>query len=467
MSVRPRHFAVFLTALSVLCILVLDSSAASTPIQSIPCIITGTNTGINTCIASAIPLSFVGIGLALAIMGAIYLAGEVLNSGRLKNLYKAEAWETAKSIIIIAIILSTLAIASSISAYMAGATTASTGISSITTNLASLYTTVDNSYLTPQLQNMELSFAGMMGLSVGSDLLQTTILKIWLPIPIYVPPVEILGAVQFGATAQLLKSNYITSLYNPGGSLLGSAANLVITMLLIFQVQHDLLYSIAAVGLGVFIPVGIVMRAIPFIRGIGGTMIAIGIMLSIVYPVLLVGFNLPVTNYMATFTPPEMQSSLTCGGLPFLLCEVVKGMTYLTQTVSTSPVPSVNFVLPTAAGPATQTLPTLNFVGITTGNLPLIMAFGMDAASIPGVAPLASTGFWTGILSPLGLEYSGSQGISSIYGVLNFVIDETIAPLTQFLLFVIDIVMGVALAQGMARLMGGKITLGIGKFKLA
>lgn len=92
-----RHAApVFLIAIALLSLLILNAHAAVS-ITSIPCIITKTNTSINTCIASAIPLAFLGILVSLMITGLIYIIGSVINYERLKSLYRDEMWERQRA----------------------------------------------------------------------------------------------------------------------------------------------------------------------------------------------------------------------------------------------------------------------------------------------------------------------------------------------------------------------------------
>ncbi len=452
-----RHAApVFLIAIALLSLLILNAYAAVS-ITSIPCIITKTNTSINTCIASTIPLAFLGILVSLMITGLIYIIGTVINYERLKGLYRDEMWETAKSLIIIAIIFSSLAVSSAIAAALVGANS-SPKPSAITTNLASVYTAADTNYLVPQLADAERSFSGLLGLSVGTDLLRSLTISPYLPIPIWTPWTGVIGSVDFGANVKLFAAtNYITQVYGtPSLSLATGATDIVTVVLLSLQVQHDLIYIIAALGLGVLIPVGIIMRSIPFIRGIGGTLIALGIGLSIVYPALLVGFNMPISNYMFSISPPQTQATFTCGAgrswinFNYLMCEMFTGSLTLVNGIP----------------------------GYLTGQVPFSIAFGPTTySSVPGVSALAASGFWTGALGPIGfippsindpnpLPSDDTSG-GSIYPTLNFIVDVSLDQIIQFLLFAFDIIIGFAVTNGIANLLGGKITPGVGRFKLA
>ena len=54
------------------------------------------------------------------------------------------------------------------------------------------------------------------------------------------------------------------------------------------------------------------LRSIPFLRGIGGTMIAIAIGMSIIYPAMLIMVNLPITDYFLGLTAGTSSASTAC-----------------------------------------------------------------------------------------------------------------------------------------------------------
>jgi hypothetical protein len=95
----------------------------------------------------------------------------------------------------------------------------------------------------------------------------------------------------------------------------------------------------------------------------------------------------------------------------------------------------------------------------------MALSFGTNAASsLTAATALAGQGFWTGVLGPFGLYGNGS----GIFPALNFVIDHSLNQIVQFILFVLDIIIGYAIVGGIAQILGGRLTLGIGKkFTLA
>ncbi|MDE1871074.1 MAG: hypothetical protein KGI06_02430 [Candidatus Micrarchaeota archaeon] len=438
-----RYKQAFIIAFAVLSLFLLNSYAqgagtgTGASIATVQCIITNKSTTIGACIASALPLSLLGIGVSLMIVAITFMISHVLNHAGLRSFYRSELWEVAKSGIIVAGIFSALILASAAATALAGSTPQFSGGSptaagtTITNNLASLYTTVETKYLVPQLNASEAAFGAMLGLSVGTDLLNSITFATWLPIPIPTAA-GFVGSVQFGSVAQIYQSNYLSSIYgSPALSVVNAGIDIETTVLIVMQMQHDLLYTIAAIGLGLLIPIGIIMRAIPFVRGIGGTTIALGIGLSIIYPTLLVALNLPVTNYIYVLTSaPAAQAA--CPFSFSLICTLYNSVQYLVNTVQNAGA--------TVAG---------GIIGA-----PMYLAFGARASLS---LPLIFSGFWTGFNSPLN---------SGIFPALNFVIDNTLIQSVQFILFVMDIIIAVPLTAGIARLLGGSLRLGVGRFSL-
>ncbi len=431
---RLKVFFPLLAALVAFSLLYQNAYAVSGQIggiSSVQCIITNTALPVGDCLASAFPLALLGIALSILISAIAYMASEVFNYEPLKGFYKRELWETAKSVLILGLVFAGLILASAVAVSLAGSAPSSAiqySTTALTNNLAALYTTTNSAYLAPQLSTSYSAFGAITALSVGYNLANSTSLSTWIPIPLKIV------TVRFGSDAPLLQDNVI-------GQLIGFASDLVIAMVLAFQIQSDMIYVIAAVGLGILIPIGIVMRAIPFLRGIGGTMIAIGIGLSIVYPALLVGFNLPITNYIsatvgagATNFP---QNPGLCPTSSTLLCYVWNGLTSLVN----------------------------NIVGYVGGGIPLRLAFGPSTTFPSTTISNAAMGFWIGALGPFGIAGDG-VGIFPIY---NFILANVTDLILQSMLFVLDIIIGVAIVSNLATVLGGRLspTLGVGKFKLA
>jgi hypothetical protein len=252
---------------------------------------------------------------------------------------------------------------------------------------------------------------------------------------------------RFGSNANIFDSNFITSITDKNTfSLVNQAETfLVIPVLLVFQFQYNLLYIVAAVALGVFLPIGIILRAIPFLRGIGGTLIALAIGLAIIYPALLIGFNLPITNYMYSISPTKV--SQQCPSSSTLVCNLWNSFNYLINTVNNA---------------------SASTIGVFTGAFPLKLAFGnqITGTNLQKAETVSGQGFLTGLYGPILGQPLSSQ--SGEFPALNFIVDNSLNSIVQFILFAFDIVIWYAITNGIANLMGGNIQLGIGKkFKLA
>lgn len=452
---RPYGVRLLFPAL-ILLLYALPISGAQSFTQT--CIITNNMATPQDCVYSAIPLMFVGIMISLAIMALVYIAGNIANYEPLKDWYRGELWETVKSVILVGVILSSLVIASGVADALAGQSTSlsagGTGgmaPSQLSGNLATLYNVAQNSYLEPQLMGLYKAYSGMAGLSLGVGLLKSVTISAWFPIPIPLPFVSV--TLQSGFKTALLKSNYIStaaigeySPVNPVGppTLISEAdENVLIPTLLAFQVQYDLFPIIVGFGLGVLIPIGMILRAFPIFRGIGGALIAYGIGAAIIYPTLLVVFNLPVSNYFYSFQPANQQQAT---------CSAMLGSGVTSALLCTA----LNAVISFEEGA----------VGFFTGTIPTTLAFGTFATAssgsqFTGVAVAGGQGFLTGFLTPLVPTNAGG-----IYPSLNFVIDTMVGPILQFILLILDLMIGIIAADGIARLLGGRLMPGFGSFKL-
>lgn len=445
-----------LVPLSILLLLslFLTSQAASTTgsLQNMNCVVLGSATDIGTCVAASIPFATVGLMISLLIIAITYMAGEVFNIQQLKGWYKKELWEVAKSAMIIAVMFALLiilsgtatALAGNSAIYTAPQTTVSSQTNALVSNLQGLYSVVQTSYLNPTLYDTYTSLAAVYGLSMGVGLTKGLQPSLWLPliiIPMIVPSppfiVGFLGSVEFGSRANILTSNFLESSSAPSMSLLRDIITIVVLpVTLLLQVQVDLFSTIVVSGFGVFLPLGIIMRSMPFLRRLGGTLIAIGISLSLIYPTMLVVFNMPVTNYFASVFP---RVTLHPGGCPAvgkgnIVNEVISGM------ICGVVLNGVHSIVPTY------------FLAQSLMGHPIPSSYGGDTA--------INNAFDTGYSVGLG------PSINSAFPSLNLIINYTLGTLLQFLLFIFDLFIGITLTGSIAKSMGGSLRLSIGKMKL-
>ena len=298
MRLCPRA-AVFV-ALSIL----IASSLAGLPAAQfgtpVDCVIIHQVTDMGTCLTNAIPLAGLGILLSLIFVAITYMFSEVIHIDSLRGWYQNEIKETAKSLMIIAIIISVLAIMGGIASILSNSTPASgIGASAIQQNFGNLYNAAAG-YLSYQKGFGAEAFSAITGLSVGIGIIKSAELGLWWPVPI-VPELLPPGAAvwfHFGSEENIYQSTIIDTSSLTGVNNLAFIRDvyefLILPMYIAFSVQADLLPILIQVGLLIMVPIGLILRAIPFIRGIGGTLIAIGIALSLIYPTTLVALNIPV-----------------------------------------------------------------------------------------------------------------------------------------------------------------------------
>ncbi len=361
---------------------------------------------IGSCIGSvysnAIALASIGILLSLVIVAISYMVGNLLNIRGFKDWYKGELWETIKSLLLIAIIFSALTIAGGISSALAGSPT--TSGTSLVSHFDGLWTTSYKSYLLPTLQSSSNAVDAILGLSVGVGALKSINYNLELTVTAFY--VSLIS----GSEGNIYVSSILDSATK--GSFLQILADTVVMVEIVFAMLSQMFYAIVGIGLVGFIPIGIILRAFPMLRGLGGTFIAMGIGLSLIFPTLLVTFNLPVTNYI---------DSAVLGAQP-ISSNSQPGFTTTTSFIQGAMSIVVN--------------PILKILGGVT---------------------IFLTGFTTGLF----------ESMFGVYSVLNYAMYYSLISVLQFILLVIDIVVGIILTGSIAKMLGGSVKLGIGKFKIA
>jgi hypothetical protein len=401
--------------------------------------ILGTAGDLGSCIAYSMPVAAVGILLSLSFVAIAYMLGEVLKLEGLSSWYKTELWETTKSMLIIATIYGVLVMASSISTAFASTVITQNGgtfvgagpcaaSSLLTTNLCMLYQNVYAGYLTTQLQGAYTSFAAIFGLSMGAAALGSITLNTWFGVDILppIPPAVTFLTFKFGSyNVKIFASNYLVPLGGTGYSLLKDVMTIVVLpMILLLQFQYDLLPTIIVLGLVVFVPMGIMLRAIPFLRPIGGTLIAIGITVSLIYPMLMLVLNLPVTNYF-NYVFTSASSSSSCSGSD-LICNFFQDVSQAIDTaINAVPIALMGDVLGSQNAWSTANIQAYN-----------------NGANV------------------------GLDNVNSIFPAINFITDNTSNLVLQFVLFFLDMIIALIAANTIAKPLGGSVKLGLGKFKL-
>lgn len=410
-------------------------------------------TSVGACVEDSFPYMAIGVLLSFMVISLTYMLGKVINYRRLTNWYQGELWETIKTLILVGIIISSLVIMGAIGTALAGnvpaSPTTSSGLSgALTSNLASFYLTAHNVYLSQQLGYDYNSFAALQGYDFGIEALKSISLSTWFPIPI-ITPWGVIGAVQSGSEEKIFVNRFIST-DSKGLSIVADAGSvLVLPMLLFYQTQYDLFYYIVGVGLGVLIPIGIVLRAIPLLRNLGGTFVGIGIGAAIIYPALLVGFNMPISNYIFPIYSANTQPGApNCPFSSGLVCQIWSG---ISGTLN-----NPYFAFNPISAPLGASVDLANGI-FRIPQYIIQLEFGTTGITSQ-TTYLMDSGFLLGFINPL---YSGS-----IIPTLNFIVDNTIMNLVQFLLVALDLLIGLILTKNITSLMGGSLRLGVGRIKL-
>ncbi len=336
--------------------------------------------------------------LAIAI---IYIISRIVPGIGVGRWLESEYKELVKSAILIVVIFSVVAILGGVALSLTGNTTGT-----YATNVSQL-TYQSEIYLCSVNSNLTNSLGSMLALQVGYGLFHS-LRVIWPGIPI--PPVPLPG---WGALIPVFRSGVgfrpITSdLLGTGGGQYSSFFNdavvfLEFPMITVYTSQLYLVPLFIAVGLALLIPIGIIFRAVPLIRSIGGTLIALGIGLAIVWPSLLILFNAPVSAYFSSVFSTQISSPANNGcsslGLLSTPCNSIMSINILKENVQ------------------------------------------------------ALDGAWYAMTT-----------LVSIYPALNYILYYNLYLIFQFyFLFIIDLILAYSITDNIARLLGGSIRLSFGR----
>ncbi|MEM3245356.1 MAG: hypothetical protein QXS81_00415 [Candidatus Micrarchaeaceae archaeon] len=382
------------------------SSAVSYNLSAPFCVMTGTNIPINDCIAATLPIAFIAILLSLAIVALAYTIGKLVEIEGFNRWWKTELYEVFKSILILVSIFSVIAILSGFAAGFIASPSSNVGI-----NIAYIFNAISAQYLQPELENANNAFMGFFGVYEGLSFLKSTLVSYYLPLPII--PFYTIGSIDSGFSSGFYNSNVVLGASN--GFFSDFMDIILIPSMLILQVQNDILFDLVIFGLGVLLPIGIFLRAMPFLRPLGGSILALSMTISIIYPMLLLFFNFPVSTFLA-------------------------------------PIPTVS--------PSTY-VTTCSNSGIL-GFLSTLMddAFGFTIGIISSVSTVGSSFSINGVTA-------ASNSLWCIYPVLNFITSPIYTNLIlQFILFIFDLIIAIVIAQDIARAFGGSLRFGIGRLRL-
>jgi hypothetical protein len=407
--------AAAVAALALLFVLLSSSASAASPI-SFYCVATGSNvSNINLCLQAAIPYVIIALLFSFQLVAFTYLIGEVLNIGSLKGWYKTELWESVKSLLIVGLIFFGVSLLGVISGAINGATGNPAG-SSTEANFATLYSSANNYLNNAFTQSMDAYYA-IMGIDISVGYEESITYGYQFPIPL-ISPIGVIGSISTGVSVNPFASTVLTPNPNAQTMVGQTLTMLVIPTSIAIALQSLMMQYFAFIGLGVLLPLGIILRAVPFLRWIGGTFLALAIVGAFIYPALIVFLNGTVSSLIILPTPPSGVGG-GCGGWLTPVC----------------------FIMGTADAAA-----------------------GTLYAGIPSSGAAA---YYNGYTAGEAAFYGGSYGSSTYVPVMNVLMDYALPVSLQFILFLLDLVIGVVAAQSIATALGGKLRLSLGKFKMA
>ena len=405
MSMRGKRSTLMLSALLLALFVGVSSAASST---FCPAEVTKPLAGLPS---AAISVSLLALSLSFDVVAVGYMLSRIFPAAGIRNWLQNEYWEIAKSAMLIAGIYLAITFISSIALFVIPGAAAPSA--SYVNNIGTLYSE-SYTYLNTVCGNLVNIWNGVSTLGIAIGLYQGLSISLYVPIPI-----PFVGAFLSGFsvtpiyTTYLLESgNHILAQYE---SMLNDMIKFILfpTSLLTVGLMYNL-YSIIEASLTMIIPLGLVFRAFPFSRNIGGTLIAIGIGAGIVYPSILVLFNYPLTQAISPYV-----------------------------YVAPAPGPSSGNLLPTSG----------NGFFLDTGAEIIDTIFKLT------IGPIVNLAQYAGI---------GSNIFNGVYYFYNYILNYGFYMILQFFIFAADLMILYPIVDSIARSLGGTLRLSLGsKLKLA
>jgi len=249
------------------------------------------------------PQNFIGIALlaltiSIDVVAFGYVLARLVPGTGIRGWLDNEYWEIAKSAMLIAGIYAILMFVSSISLILAGCPPPAGG--NVANNINTLISIDSASYFQTVANEINTKISELYGVSFWLGFFRNVQPTITVPIPLLEGVTLLSGFQMYIYSNPLLEQGPTTGTYE---SILNDAFTMLIfPITMLFVAQEIGLAYIVAIGLGIFIPLGIVFRAFPFIRGVGGTLVGIGFALAVIYPAEIALINIPVNNALALQT---------------------------------------------------------------------------------------------------------------------------------------------------------------------
>ena len=394
---------------------------------------------------NAVGLALLALVVSFDVIGVGYLVSKIFPSTNIGSWLSKEYWEVTKTVILIVSIFAVMSIISGIALILSGGTAVYGSTTSLPGNIQGLVSGAD-AYLCTVNNQANVAVMNIMPTIIGLGWLKS----IKITFQGFPFPPEFLAAGAADATAGLslaipsFRAGITFSLFN---SLL-AAVNfiylpqwlsvfidfimyLIIPVKVVYTAQILLMPFFIAIGVGFLIPAGLIMRAMPLVRGIGGTLIAFGIGFTIVWPSILILFNAPVSSAFCSLLSPNF--------------------------CNTSIGPSPEVLITNAGSVSVQQACNDPELAALSGSLLYPACTEVQNAVI---------GTYTSITPNIGYEevVVPFETMSSLYPVLNLFIKYGAYIIFQFFfLFVADLMIFYAITDSIAKMLGGSIKLSLGK----
>jgi hypothetical protein len=291
----------------------------------------------------AISVALLALTVSLDIVAIGYVLSKIFPQTGIGDWLKGEYWEIFKSAMLIVSIFAIITLITNVSHLLVPSVSTPCSNSAVSQYSAN-YILVNEAcgYLSGVNTYLGTTLNYLLGLSATFGALDSLSIGAYLPIP--------LPYVGF-SSGFVLKPYQNSLLEGSTGQLqaiLSDAISLIaFPVAVIIELQISALPFLYVAGLVVLIPMGLVMRALPFIRGIGGSLIAIGLAIAVIYPSLLILMNYPITQMLQT----NVYNPLPSCDVP-ILCNVISAvLSYFSGVVAAGvALASFNSIFPALNG---------------------------------------------------------------------------------------------------------------------
>ncbi len=309
---------------------------------------------------SIFSVSLLALMISFDVVAIGYILSKIFANQGLSGWVNSEFWEMAKTAIIIVGVVAILSLLGNIALLLSpsqlvvqpSTSSYSTSLTALAMGacyyLAGVYSPggyVGGNSLPGTNSYLANAYTYLLGLGNDIGTLKSIAVSVWIPIP--PPPFAEESPVEFtfGFSMMPYQNRLLEtdSRFAPQyASILNDMLTFVGTpVLLLMGMQYYLLPTVFTLGLLVVIPMGLVLRAFPFVRGIGGMLIALGIGMALIYPSLLLMLNYPITQALQSSAIPTLTGS-TCNNL---LCGFIIGLNGVGDALE-----SVNSIFPALNG---------------------------------------------------------------------------------------------------------------------